>query len=60
MLLSWTALQLPKRTRNQAVYSSGSDDGTLKEWDAAALALKRDIDLGGKSSALRIEPRMSV
>lgn len=31
----------------QAVYSSSGDEGMLKEWDATALALKREIDLGG-------------
>lgn len=31
----------------QAVYCSSGDEGTLKEWDATNLALKRQIDLEG-------------
>lgn len=31
----------------QPVYASSGDEGMLKEWDVVALALKREIDLGG-------------
>ncbi|CAN0454442.1 unnamed protein product, partial [Hapterophycus canaliculatus] len=33
----------------KAVYASSGDEGMLKEWDVVALALKREIDLGGMS-----------
>ncbi|CAM9609602.1 unnamed protein product [Scytosiphon promiscuus] len=38
------------------VYASSGDEGMLKEWDVVALALKREIDLGGWIRALRYSP----
>lgn len=51
LLPSWIRLETPPPFGfdriPQPVYATSGDEGMLKEWDVVALALKREIDLGG-------------
>lgn len=56
----WVGFPVGFPLLEQAVYSSSGDEGMLKEWDATALALKRELDLGGKSNGARIQYHKGV